>query len=276
MGLAERGLVVAIDKIVKLDHPGVLHEFTWPRDLSDFSQYNLIYGWNGTGKSTISGLFQKLEERMVPDFETTLSIDGRTFRSQDFDNADQEIRVFNRNFIDRNVFHAGGADLPLILILGEESAESQKELTQLQNKIDSQQQLVRGANEEVRLAEKALDEHCVGRAKDIKELLTSEGENPYRFYNKGNYRETAMRLARNEDASNYVLSEQDLERERAIHTASTRGLLEVFEFNVPDLSDYSSIVNSLLAKTATSQTIESLPRPARCCRLGAKGIGVTR
>ncbi len=247
-----------IEKIVKLDHPGVLHDFSWPRDLSPFSRYNLVYGWNGTGKSTISGLFQQLGRGTVPKFETTLVIDGQNLHSQDFGLAARAVRVFNRDFIDRNVFHADGADLPLILTLGEKSAERQKELALLRTRIESETVAARDAAKSLRLAKKDRDDHCKNRAKDIKDLLTSEGNNPYRLYDKRDYEKAAKLVAADQDPSRFSMSEATVKSDRAIHTASSRSTLQVLTFSLPDLADHVSRVNSLLARTATSQVIEDL------------------
>ncbi|MXY86126.1 MAG: AAA family ATPase, partial [Chloroflexi bacterium] len=200
------------------------------------SRYNLIYGWNGTGKSTISGLFQHLRSGTVPSYESTLSIDGQSLRSQDLGLAKREVRVFNRDFIDRNVFHAGGTDLPLILTLGERSVQSQQELDGLRSAKESLNTAARDAKGSVRRAEKALDEHCVNRARDIKDLLTSEGSNPYRQYDKRDYKKTATRIAGDNDPGRFVLSESVVASERAIHSASSKDSLDEIEFDFPDLS----------------------------------------
>ena len=55
--------MVMVEKIQKLEHPGTLRNFRWPSDMDSFGRYNLIYGWNGSGKTTISRLFQALEMR---------------------------------------------------------------------------------------------------------------------------------------------------------------------------------------------------------------------
>ena len=39
---------------------GVFRNFGWPTDLPEFGRHNLIYGWNGTGKTTLSRLFRDL------------------------------------------------------------------------------------------------------------------------------------------------------------------------------------------------------------------------
>ena len=59
-----------IDKILMLDHPGPLSRFTWPTDprhIENFQRYNLIYGLNGSGKTSISRVLHGLENGVMPE-----------------------------------------------------------------------------------------------------------------------------------------------------------------------------------------------------------------
>ena len=67
----------SIQRISRLRHPGVLRDFTWPADLPDFGRFNLIYGWNGSGKTTISRVFRAIEQRTaLAEGEATVRADG--------------------------------------------------------------------------------------------------------------------------------------------------------------------------------------------------------
>jgi len=47
-----------ITKISKLKDFGIFHDFSWERKLPEFKKFNLIYGWNRSGKTTISRVFE--------------------------------------------------------------------------------------------------------------------------------------------------------------------------------------------------------------------------
>lgn len=51
-----------ISSIQKLKNFGIFKNYN-NKATQNFGRYNLIYGWNGTGKSTLSGLFSSLEKR---------------------------------------------------------------------------------------------------------------------------------------------------------------------------------------------------------------------
>lgn len=56
-----------ISKISKLKDFGIFHDFTWKTELSDFKKFNLIYGWNRSGKTTISRVFASCEKKCTYD-----------------------------------------------------------------------------------------------------------------------------------------------------------------------------------------------------------------
>ena len=121
-----------VQRITKLKHPGTLHDFVWPADLPDFGRYNLVYGWNGSGKTTISRLFRALETQTAPaNCEVEFSINGKRIRGPEFSQAALPVRVFNRDFVSANVFQAGGGDVPPIVVLGEDSVEKQAQVEKL-------------------------------------------------------------------------------------------------------------------------------------------------
>lgn len=41
-----------INKIKKIRNLGIFSDFKWPDALENFKRFNLIYGWNGSGKTT--------------------------------------------------------------------------------------------------------------------------------------------------------------------------------------------------------------------------------
>ena len=57
-----------IKKITKLKNLGLYTNFSWDTSLQELKQYNVIYGWNGTGKSTFSKLLGSLNTGSHEDF----------------------------------------------------------------------------------------------------------------------------------------------------------------------------------------------------------------
>lgn len=98
------------------------------RDISDFKSFNLIYGWNYSGKTTLSRLFRCLEKQQLhpdyPNAEFTLThADGST-STQDFQKP-CVVRVFNDDFRRDNLLWDDADGFNPIFMLGSENIENQ-------------------------------------------------------------------------------------------------------------------------------------------------------
>lgn len=129
-------------KISKLKDFGIFHDFTWKTELSDFKKFNLIYGWNRSGKTTISRVFASCEKKCTynkdefPQYsengEFEIKADeGITVKNTNVATNLLPIKVFNQDFIDKNIsFDPSGSCNPIIYV-SEEDIESKKRLEQL-------------------------------------------------------------------------------------------------------------------------------------------------
>lgn len=112
-----------IKKLKKIKNLGLFSDCTWDSNLNDFDKYNLFYGWNGSGKTTLSKLFACLEDGNsleFSDLEYDIEHEGGTVKENSQFN--QKIRVFNQDYIQKNVQLVSGKANP-IFILGEENKE---------------------------------------------------------------------------------------------------------------------------------------------------------
>ncbi len=67
-----------IKRISSLKQFGIFRNFAWDADeLDDFGRYNLLYGWNYSGKTTLSRVFSALQAPEKP-----LVYPGGTFEVQ--------------------------------------------------------------------------------------------------------------------------------------------------------------------------------------------------
>jgi hypothetical protein len=56
-----------IERILTIEKFGVFNDFNWNRDstLQDFKEKNIIYGWNYSGKTTLSRIFCSLRDKKI-------------------------------------------------------------------------------------------------------------------------------------------------------------------------------------------------------------------
>ena len=112
-----------ITKIKEIKNLGIFSDFAWDSTLQVFGRYNLIYGWNGSGKTTFSNLFAGLPVGSVasyPELEYEIETEAGTVKNG---LPLGEIRVFNRDYVANNVHTLSGKAKP-ILVLGEENKKS--------------------------------------------------------------------------------------------------------------------------------------------------------
>ena len=120
--------------IRRIDHIknfGVYRDFYWPKNLSDFKQFNLIYGWNYSGKTTLSRVFRCFERKNLhPDFPCAevrlLADNGNSHSFLDLQTT-PVFRVFNSDFIAENLSFVEGSAAP-ILVFGADDIAKQEAL----------------------------------------------------------------------------------------------------------------------------------------------------
>ncbi len=119
-----------ITKINKIKDFGIFKNFNGS-SLTEFKTFNLIYGWNYSGKTTLSRIFRCLEKGKLHDdySSTTFELESVTTKYDHNFLAKPNIRVFNSDFIKENLKWDVDSIEPIFL-LGEENIELQTELKQ--------------------------------------------------------------------------------------------------------------------------------------------------
>ena len=121
-----------ISKINHLTNFGNYHQFQWG-GTTPFAKRNLIYGWNYSGKTTLSRLFQILAEPnqlaqwQGSQFEVELQ-GGATMTHANLANPPR-VKVFNRDFIQRNFQQEHQA--PAVFIVGGNTIHLRNRITRL-------------------------------------------------------------------------------------------------------------------------------------------------
>lgn len=263
-----------IDRIHQLRDCGVFRDFSWPTDLSDLGRYNLVYGWNGTGKTTLSRVFRALELRRPPPLgEAELRINGGNVRGENFAQSTLPIRVFNRDFIHESVFPVGGGDVPPIFVVGKESVEKQKEADRLKAERNVKQEELGAAQRAKEQADRDFDKHCIDRAKVIKNTLQKTGS-AYNNYNKTDYQGRAQQMGADGDAASHRLRDDQREALLAQHQATPKPKVSEVTYQVPALQGLADQVAALLRTTVVSSAIQALKDDSALAEWVRHGLGL--
>lgn len=265
-----------IKRIARIRNCGIFRNFEWPNDLPDFGRFNLIYGWNATGKTTLSRILRCLEKRTKPEGDVTVVLDDGELRGDDFPSEQVPVRVFNRDFITENVFPVGGGDLPPIFVFGAESVEKQKEVERLKrarNEAEMELNLARSARQK---AERDFDQFCIDRAKMVKEMLRSSGQNRYNNYDKSDFSRDAEQMFRAGNAETNRLSDDEVNRLLAQHRATPKPKLKEVLYRLPDFGMIHDRLSQLLRTTVVSAAIEALSTDPELAAWARDGLRLHR
>jgi len=125
--------------IIKIKNCPSFINFKPASDLPEFTNYNLIYGWNGSGKTSFSRILRSFElgenyynnPRRISEFIFDLD-NGISISHKDLTTF-KNIRVFDKDFIDDSVFGIGGPKP--IFFLGKESKEDKETIISLEDEL---------------------------------------------------------------------------------------------------------------------------------------------
>jgi wobble nucleotide-excising tRNase len=253
-----------IKRIELLKCFGIFQNFKASDLLSDFSKFNLIYGWNGSGKSTLSKLFASIEKKQLDeDFkgcEFKIQTDDQTITQQNITTIDLTVRVFNQDFIKSNI--EWDKKVNSILVIAEDKIEDRKKLEELQKeafKITNQGKELLQEQEHIN---KQISSFYSSSAKTIKESFkVIDTKDTYYFnYDKTKFEKFVEVNAVKVLDLNSVLREA--ERQQLVKSIQPVEKEEIhFEIPTPVLSEFEECdkeILRILSKDVIAKIIERL------------------
>lgn len=251
-----------LTRISRLRHR-VFRDFSWPHELHTFAQFNVIYGWNGCGKTTLSSLLTHVEKKTaLTEGEIELEFDGGTkvTGAELGTRLVPQLRVFNRDFISATLSQAGG--IAPIFFLGEDSVEKQAQVDQLKKDLAFANTEVMAAQMDKTNADSRLDDFCKDKAKLIKELLTTANSQTYNNYDKRKFKQAVQALTA-ECAAAAILSDEQNAQFHSQKSAQPKPAIEKVTAPSIDLDALASEVDALVGRSVVAQTLEELAPNAK-------------
>ena len=283
------GEVKMITKINKLKNFGIYRDFSWNNDIPQFQRYNLIYGWNKSGKTTLSRVLLACEKQTV-DFETfpkngefQIEFEDAPKLNQDsVQECNSQIRVFNTDFVEENVsFDPTNSSNPIVY-LSEEDIKKIEKLEELRTQRVKKNQNYEKTKQDRKNYEQREDDFRIQTAKLIKNTLTTSSEDKFRNYNKTNL---SRELSRGLDAFQEMPeakkeSELDYIRKNSSPLQSQnqykikQSELSIDGAKVAGLNAISSEIQSGLESQVTSKTIAELKKDPELNSWVQKGFAI--
>ena len=118
-----------IQRVVKVNGFGILDNFKKEHAVKPFNKFNLIYGWNGSGKTTMARLLRCIETRCNHDeyksAEFSIQLDDSSKIESSSYVHSLEIKVFNQDFINDNL-NLFEAETDPIVFISKQKVEEKK------------------------------------------------------------------------------------------------------------------------------------------------------
>jgi len=107
----------------------------------DFARYNLIYGWNASGKTTLSRVFGLLNGPTISGLPAGAHVrvsvgQGVLDSRKEQDRGQVPVRIFNRDFTDANLQQSDYTHAPALFIVGEDNIRLSNRIVSLSQRRD--------------------------------------------------------------------------------------------------------------------------------------------
>lgn len=252
-----------IKRIKSVKNFGILDEM----DVSgapDLKRFNIIYGWNGTGKTTLSRLFRCLETGNVSPFHPTAKVTFQTLNGLDITQEDLKttlsVRVYNPDFITENIQWEG--ELKAIFFLGSENIKLNDKLKSLLQLKDNVEKTLSNLKDSRKNTIETIEDDLTREAGKIKSSLTTSIKDSYRTYMRPKIEAAIDKnlILLNSDISSFLLSPNEIENyNKEIQSVRLEEI--VFEFSPVDQIMPTLIsLENVLRRSITAKVITHLEK----------------
>lgn len=207
-----------ITRINRLKKIGVFKDYQRSGETPDFKQLNLIYGWNYSGKTTLSRIFQWFERNEIDNNYSNAEFElidekGKRYSGGNLTIDNTQVRVFNSDFIIKNLKWDGESFSP-ILLLGEESIDTEKKIQSLTNEVIDIGKEILLCIEKSQKADTKINQALTNKAAEIRNTLQL-----VEAFNRSHLKNGYVRLVRKDHIS-YIISARELKNKIKTATAS--------------------------------------------------------
>ncbi len=245
-----------IKQIDFINNFGQYKSFKWQNEkIEYFKKYNIFYGWNYSGKTTLSRIFRSIElKKGYPDYQdahfSLITDNGDNITEKNIINV--LTRVFNEEFIEDNFeWNNENDNIEPVLILGKESKELEKELQEKQEQKDKFENEKYAKAEEKRRLERDLDNLIQSKATEIRNILSIT--NP-RDFDKNKLIEKIKDVKNNYQEK--IISNEEIESTKSFINSPKLDTIPLpHPLSDDHLKKYQNEVKEILTKTVSAQKI---------------------
>jgi len=245
-----------LKKFVEIDHK-CFRKFKWGQ-LAQLAQFNLFYGWNGTGKTTLSNLLADLgRQKPIEVGKVVFRIDNMDVQGDQIGKNNQplpKLRVFNQQYVEQSVL-SRFSSLEHIVFFGEKTVEHEQQRQAAAEEASKLSDAWKELSPKKSKAEKAFDAYKQDQAQTIKTLLRTTGQDRYTNYNRSHFEARCEAYDATTDISLDETQKADL---LATIRTDIRPTLATQEIVNPVSATVLESIEQVLSTSPTSVAIQSL------------------
>lgn len=242
-----------------IKHSGIWADYAWNTSLPDLARINVIYGPNGSGKTSLSLALDAA--RTVSGGMEKLSIQveegggKRSTRGQD-DSVFERLHVFTESYVERSHrFHEGSPNIDAVLTLGERTAEAEEQIALLRQELGEKSTALDQAKRDLIAFERATTSAYERVSKAVVgDLSRVDGYESRGRYNSGR---VGRKYAGDRSAWK-TLSDADLASKKQFVSSDNRDVLDGSPFSLNPEEELRTQAEALLATTPVTIVLDTL------------------
>ena len=238
-----------IKQINNIKEFGIFKTFNWG-SIRQFKTYNAIYGWNYSGKTTLSRIFRCFELGLLhDDYESgTFEVEDDEGRKYDQSNLNLlfDVRVFNYDFVKHNL--RWEEDIDPILILGKESITLQKQLAENKQAFGEKAKNIDNVQRNITAQNTEIERGLSAKASMIKHALSIPN------YDKTNLKPIVDNITSAPD-KNRLANKPKEDCLTKYRRTDKKEQIPAITLSIPDVSNSYEQTQALLKRTATAKNI---------------------
>ena len=237
-------------------------DYTWDSSLNTFVRINVIYGPNGTGKTSLSGALDGLRNAADGDgykrLSVTLDEGGVAKTTNGADNPlFDRIHVFSEHFVDRNhKFTPAEAEMAAVLTIGEKAKDAEEKLEILREQQKAKTSEHDAASGAERAAHQAVDTAYGQVSQQVVDAASKAGG---RYHSRSNFSAGVVKTAFGGNHKDWVeLSDHELQQRIGVINADKAEGLSLSELVVSAPEGIQERVATALGTNPTTIILDTL------------------
>lgn len=242
---------------------GIFGDYRWDSALPDLARINVVYGNNGSGKTSLARALDSLRHEVTGALGfagVSLTVeDGagrRTTGGQD-DPSFNRVLVFSEDYVERNHrFKSGSPDMAAVLTLGQRTAEAEVRLEVAHTLLDDKTRELDAAKKTIAPAKSRLDAVYDRLSKTV---VSDNKRAGGKYQSHGTYNVGSVKAAFCEKHDDWaLLGDDDLAAKKQLIASDNREPLTVETFGVAVDAGLAAKAAAALVKTPVTIVLDTL------------------